>query len=429
MGSNRLKCFSEKISQEKLDIEDKVRTNLFAWRGQFSPQLIQYILEAYCSENAVVLDPFSGSGTVLYEAGRMAFESYGYEINPAAWAFSKIYEFISIKKKERNGLLREVKEKISEAFPLVLFSDDRLSPSEFREKMLSIGHSADEKGKIILNSLVILSDIAKNDITNDLVQNKFYAIKALIENLPYSEKRIRADLQDARCIPLPDASADFVVTSPPYINVFNYHQNYRESAETLGWDMLQVARSEIGSNRANRGNRFRTVVQYCVDMENVLRELSRVLVPDGKIVFIVGHESKVLGVPFYNADIIRKIAVNSCLFDLVQTQQRVFLNRFGKSIREDILNLVKKDRSENSVRNKVAKSVAREALENGRKSVTEKNRDALLDVLSGMNNIHGTPIFNSRSYEDYHIREAVMMVSEGNKRERKADAAIANSAL
>ncbi len=55
---------------------------------------------------------------------------------------------------------------------------------------------------------------------------------------------------------------DFVITSPPYINVFNYHQNYRQSAEILGWDLLKIAKSEIGSNRANRGNRFYTIIQF-----------------------------------------------------------------------------------------------------------------------------------------------------------------------
>jgi hypothetical protein len=37
--------------------------------------------------------------------------------------------------------------------------------------------------------------------------------------------------------------------------------------EVLGFDILKVAASEIGSNRRNRGNRFITVIQYALDME------------------------------------------------------------------------------------------------------------------------------------------------------------------
>ena len=39
------------------------------------------------------------------------------------------------------------------------------------------------------------------------------------------------------------------LTSPPCINVHNDHQKYRRSVETLAWDVLAVARSEIGSKR------------------------------------------------------------------------------------------------------------------------------------------------------------------------------------
>ena len=58
---------------------------------------------------------------------------------------------------------------------------------------------------------------------------------------------------DARALPVESGSADLVLTSPPYINVHNYNQKYRRSVEALEWDILAVARSEIGSNRQNRG--------------------------------------------------------------------------------------------------------------------------------------------------------------------------------
>ena len=73
--------------------------------------------------------------------------------------------------------------------------------------------------------------------------------------------------------------------------------------------MLKIAKSEIGANRANRANRFYTVVQYCLDIAEALKEISRVSQKDARIIFVVGYESKDLGVPFYNADIIERIAV------------------------------------------------------------------------------------------------------------------------
>ncbi len=51
------------IPQRRLNIADKNRSNLFPWNGQFSPQLIEVLLETYAPASAFVLDPFVGSGT------------------------------------------------------------------------------------------------------------------------------------------------------------------------------------------------------------------------------------------------------------------------------------------------------------------------------------------------------------------------------
>ena len=206
---------------------------------------------------------------------------------------------------------------------------------------------------------------------------------------------------------------DFIITSPPYINVFNYHQNYRRSVEILGWNSLRVAKSEIGSNRANRGNRFYTVVQYCIDMLRAIQEMARVLRANGRAVVIVGHESRVLGTPFNNALLIEQIAIKSSLFDVVLRQKRVFLNRFGKLIREDILNLLKLSYSpDNSLSHRIGKSVALNALNDASSRVPDKNRAYLKEAIQKIHKIDGTTIFNSNSYTEYYTREKVMMVRE-----------------
>jgi len=231
--------------------------------------------------------------------------------------------------------------------------------------------------------------------------------------LPFSNEPIKADLQDARALPLQAESVDFALTSPPYINVFNYHQNYRRSVELLGWDLLRVARSEIGSNRANRGNRFFTVIQYCIDMAHSVLELSRVIKNRGRAVLIVGHESRVLGAPFYNADILERIARESGLFDVVLRQKRVFLNRFGQEIREDVLNLERRSSlSDQMTPLTLGRTVAREALRTAMPVVAEGNSDLLHEAVERVNEIEGTPLFNSSQYTYYQTRHSVMMVEE-----------------
>jgi SAM-dependent methyltransferase len=412
-----LKDFAKKLQPGLLNIEDKNRSNLFAWRGQFSPQLIEYLLDAYCHPGSVVLDPFAGSGTVLYEAAAMSLPAYGFEINPAAWCFSKLYELTNTDREERRQIINELRESLNKQFPFILFADDQLDDNVVETKIASIGNLISDRAKILCNALVVLLDVYNNPITNSLVHGKFHALAELVSRLPYTNQPIKADLQDARILPLEAASVDFAITSPPYINVFNYHQNYRRSVELLGWDLLRVARSEIGSNRANRGNRFLTVIQYCVDMAQAVQELSRVIKENGRAVFIVGHESRVLGAPFYNADILERIARESGLFDVVLRQKRLFLNRFGQEIREDVLNLERRRSISNQMTPlTLGRTVAREALKTALPVVAQGNSEFLEEAIERVNEIEGTPLFDSAQYTYYQTRDSVMMVKENEEK-------------
>ena len=409
-----LKDFTRPVPQRLLNIEDKNRSNLFAWRGQFSPQLIECLLDAYCLPESVVVDPFAGSGTVLLECAIKSLRAYGFELNPAAWCFSKLYEYANMPTDERKYPIAELRHQIEKEFPFVLFSDHELSPEDVQERIERLGQSIGDKAKILCNALIVLLDIYNNRLSNGIIQSKLAALSQLVRRLPYSTAEIKADLQDARNLPLADESIDFVVTSPPYINVFNYHQNYRRSVEVLGWDLLRVARSEIGSNRANRGNRFYTVVQYCIDMASMLQELARVLRPGARAIFIVGYESRVLGAPFHNAEIVDSVANELELFSTVLRQQRLFTNRFGQEIREDILNLTREScSSRRKLPISVGRRVAEEVLHRAADQTPLKNRSSLEDALASLPRIEGTPIFNSASYEEYQTHDRVMMVKEG----------------
>ncbi|MCX2202659.1 site-specific DNA-methyltransferase [Pantoea agglomerans] len=94
------------IPQEILDIKEKKRNNLFKWNGQFSPQLIEAFLDVYSKDYFKVLDPFSGSGTVLYECARKGIRAFGVDINPAASKISRIYELCRISIDHRKIILR-----------------------------------------------------------------------------------------------------------------------------------------------------------------------------------------------------------------------------------------------------------------------------------------------------------------------------------
>jgi hypothetical protein len=102
----------------------------------------------------------------------------------------------------------------------------------------------------------------------------------------------------------------------------------------------------------------------------------------------------VLGVPFYNADIIENIARNMACFTIHQRQKRVFKNKFGKNIREDLLHLsCERNTITETEIQAIAQSIALQELNRGLPIVSEKNRADILDAIKNIDTINGTPIF------------------------------------
>jgi len=330
------------IPQSLLNIESKDRSNPFPWNGQFSPQLVEVLLKTYAASNAVVLDPFAGSGTVLYEAGRKGLSAIATEINPAAYLMTSIYEMMNLELHRREEIVFQVDSLIRQAFPenLPLFFSTTLNLTEETIKNILLSFQtllSDRLARRLLQSLIIRLDFYQSGLNDEKVLTVWNKMRTFIQGLPYSESRIEIHHCDARAIPIPSETVDLVITSPPYINVFNYHQQYRASTEAMGWDVLTVAKSEIGSNRKNRGNRFLTVIQYCLDLAQVLKHLASFLRTSGRAIFVVGRESRVRGVPFFNGEIVSALGTKCAGFNLKLRQERVFKNRFGEMIYEDIL--------------------------------------------------------------------------------------------
>lgn len=390
-NENKVMCYDriqfdrEQIPQNELNIDHKVRSNLFAWNGQFSPQFIEALISKYAKENDVILDPFVGSGTVLYEAGLSKLEAIGVEINPSAYMISKTYHWINIEHDERKTTLKQLNDVLLQSITNISISEENI-----HNTLRSIMNELEEGLlKELLKTLIVLLDFKNKKLNYSILFTKWYQLREIINTLPYSDKPIKVFNADAKNIPLPSNSIDLVITSPPYINVYNYHQQYRGSTEFLGWDVLQAAQSEIGSNRKHRSNRFLTVIQYCLDIALILKELIRVCKKDGRIIFVVGRESNVRKVSFSNSEIVYTIAVECLQLDLKLKQERVFQNRFGQMIYEDILHFnsyginleeLKKDDELVALAKNVAKSFLEKALLTSSKEV-EVDITSALDIL------------------------------------------------
>lgn len=349
---SRIPINHSEIPQGELNIDNKIRSNLFNWNGQFSPQFIEALLRRYAEKDFIVIDPFLGSGTTVSECARQGIEAYGTELNASAFFMAKTYECSNIPLNDREKLVAQVDRIISS-----IDNDDKILETIVANINCNQGAIAN-----LLSTLIVVMDVYNNVVTMELVNIKWEWLKNLVVSLPYSEATISVNRGDSRKMLLGDSSADMLITSPPYINVLNYHQKYRRSVEVLGYDVLQIAKSEFGSNRKNRGNRFLTVIQYCIDMALSINEAIRVCKDNARMIYVVGRESSVLGYSFCNSELIYNIGTEIFGLGLILRQERVFKNRYGQMIYEDIIHFENRKGSKTYTEQEIAEKARKIAV-------------------------------------------------------------------
>lgn len=152
---------------------------------------------------------------------------------------------------------------------------------------------------------------------------------------------------DARKLPLPDASVDVVITSPPYLNAIDYLRGHRLSLIWMGHSIADLRRLRSGSIGSEAGSDFedtaeftrareaftvlgdssrfarrdmRMVKRYIVDLDAAIGEVARVLKPHGRAIYVVG-DCNLRGNFIQNSQILRSLAAAHSL-QWVSTRRR-----------------------------------------------------------------------------------------------------------
>ncbi|RCW60879.1 DNA methyltransferase [Halanaerobium sp. ST460_2HS_T2] len=386
------------IPQNKLNISDKKRSNLFRWNGQFSPQFIEVLLEKYSKNDFKIFDPFVGSGTVLHESGLKKLSAYGVEINPSAYYIASSYRWINFNVKKRKMIVKAIESMLKNEFQHKEINQNNFS--YHFNKLLDLC-SGNSEYLQLLSTFIILLDLKNKKINNTILFSKWKNLKETLINLPYSKREIIINNEDARRVSFTDDKFDLVITSPPYINVYNYHQQYRKSTELIGYDVLKIAKSEVGSNRKHRSNRFMTVVQYCIDMALVLKELSRVIKNKGRMIFVIGRESHIKGTKLYNSEIIYLLAKNCMNLNIINKQERFFKNRYGQMIYEDILHF--ENNKHKKTKEKLiieAKEIAKLVLEETLNSADQNVKKYIIEAINKYKSISPSKLLKNKNEDN-----------------------------
>ncbi len=269
------------------------RHRWYYYKEGFSPNLVLNAIETYnLNSKNKILDPFNGSGTVTLIASENNISSVGFEVNPFT-AFVSKAKVLNTKKKVLSELFEKTYEKVIQGreYPeLETYSTfTQLSNKKkwlFNLEVLQAfygGYSFLEDTKSNATELLKLALItsimevanAKKDgkclrYKNNWKERNFTKqdfIKAFISNYI----KIEQDIEQNRVNKSPiiyntdsrtflkncNDKFDFVITSPPYLNTFDYTDIYRPelflgkfilNSESLYELRLKTVRSHIQAN-------------------------------------------------------------------------------------------------------------------------------------------------------------------------------------
>lgn len=304
-------------------------------------------------KDAVILDPMSGSGTVLRAGVENGNPCLGFDLDPLAVLMARVWT-----SHLPNGLVLEARKLVDAARALgdvpppwaASAETQRFAEFWFEEKQRSnlsaLAHVlGDYEGPhrdalmLALSRLIITKERGAS-IARDTSHSRPHRV--FFENdfdvfhaLPIAAKRIEdrlnapaiigtaaVELADARRLPLADESVDAVITSPPYLNAIDYMRGHRLALIWLGYrldDLASVRAVSIGAEASMAArpdfvlppyeiaatlpaSKARIVERYRSDIYRLMIELRRVVKPGGQVLVVVGN-SNIAGVQVSNADI------------------------------------------------------------------------------------------------------------------------------
>jgi DNA modification methylase len=296
-----------------------------AYPARFHPLLCRRLLAAH-PRSATVLDPFSGSGTVLVEAVVRGVRALGSDVNPLgvelAWLKTGPFHqaerahlrvrALAVADRSRDRVKRRARSHTSgEQY------DDprRYAPHVFRELVglrEVIGTEREEpirRALLLVLSAILIKVSRQRSVTDGSVveravgkglPTRLFERKALElvdrleqlgEAIPSGTPRPEARRCDARDLGyLPRSSVDVIVTSPPYLGTYDYAEQHAQRFGWLGLDPRTLRQLEIGARRHTR-DPGQALLRWQSDVDDFVAEFARVLKPGGVAYVVIGDSA------------------------------------------------------------------------------------------------------------------------------------------
>jgi len=270
---------------------------IYPYRGKISAIDARQVLAQF-REPLRVLDPFCGSGTIVYEAASLGHEAIGVELNPIAQVLTegkvRIDRSLTEYEAEVEALL--LRARVSSAKLVSDAASRYFHPATF-DAIATLAPHFDEMSPYVracFSGAVCLaargcnwykwtsSTVGKQFEVKQYIdfQSKLFS-KIRKHYFPIPKNKGSLVRGDARNLEeIPESSIDLVFTSPPYFDCLDYTAYYAKIIyELLGVDRLEVKKALI-----------QKFSDYQDDMSQVLTELRRVVKPEGLVIFVVGDK-------------------------------------------------------------------------------------------------------------------------------------------
>lgn len=276
---------------------------IYPYRGKISALDAASIIEQLPKEG-ILLDPFCGSGTIVYEAQKHGLKSIGVDNNPLAIqiAKAKVFKGASTSLELCEEIIKKAKELLNsgkyEIMPEAPLKSFHLQTAA---EIMCVKHFFDEMddylkgafyGTIALaaracNSYMWTSSTVGKNIEPKEYCDFFQKFKAKAKkHAKFFAEESCSDAMilsgDSRKLSelLPPKSVNFVFTSPPYFDGLDYTAYYGK----LIYEIFEVDRVSIKKELIQHADSYEN------DMRAVLRELDIVTKDDALIIFVVGDK-------------------------------------------------------------------------------------------------------------------------------------------
>ena len=288
---------------------------IYPYRGKISAIDAEQIL-SQIPKGSIVLDPFCGSGTIVYEGLKYGLNTIGVDANPIAVVLSNGKIHIP---GNYSIVEREVEELISKSigmskypkapdYPKSLFHVDSIE--QIMRMSVLYEEMSDYVKACFLGSIALTargcndykwtsSTVGKNiepkryisfyDKFKQKCKKHFLPIKNN-SRVFYADSRKLLDYIEPNSI-------DFIFSSPPYFDCLDYTAYHaRIIYEILGYERIKIRTSLI-----------QNIENYKEDMRLVLNNIYTVLKPGGQVIFVVG-DKKIHGQVINGADYFQSIS-------------------------------------------------------------------------------------------------------------------------